>query len=97
MPRNIDHPLIPSPDGTIITVKIRPRSQSFRVLFSDQQITIECKNPAEKGKANREVTKELQRLIKHRAKIISGHNSRIKKILLESITPEKTREILQDT
>ena len=89
--------LTPSPNGTLITAKIEPRSPSFRVLISDNQIIIECRNPPVKGKANKEIIKELQRLTKHKVKIISGHRSRKKTILLESINPIEVRKILSDT
>ena len=97
MPERNDDLLTPSPNGTLIRAKIKPRSRSFRILISDQQISIECKSPPEKGKANREIIKELQRLTKHKVKIISGHNSKRKTILFESMKPEEAKQILLNT
>ena len=94
LPERIDDLLTPSPNGTVITAKIRPGSRFFRVLISDQQIIFECRNPPEKGKANREIIKELKRLTKYRVRIISDHNSKRKTLLFESIRPEEAREIL---
>jgi len=91
--QNSNNLLLPSSNGTIIKVRARPRSRAFKILFSDE-ILICCTSPAEKGKANKEILKEFSDLFKHKVKIVSGQNSRTKRILIESIRPEEVEEIL---
>ena len=96
MPRNIDDLLLPVPNGTRLSVVVKPRSKAFSILISDQ-IVINCRSPAKKGRANREVLGELSRVFNRRVRIISGHKSRSKMILVESMKSEKVREILRAT
>jgi len=93
---NIDDLLLPVPNGTQLSVVVKPRSKSFRIVISDQ-IVINCRSPPERGRANREIQKELSRLFNQRVRIISGHKSRSKLLLVESIESEKVKEILLAT
>ncbi len=94
MRHDISDALSSSSRGTLVRVKIRPRSRSFKITPAVDHILVECKNPPEKGKANREVLKELSRLLHHRAQIVSGHRSRTKVVFIELMEPEEVREIL---
>ena len=82
-----------SSKGTIIKVRAKPRSEAFKILISDE-ILIHCVSPAEKGKANREILRQLSRLFKHKVRIVSGQSSKEKLILIESIGSEEARKIL---
>ncbi len=93
MPRNIDDLFSPVSEGTRFSVRAKPRSRSFRIAISDQ-IVIHCKNPPERGRANREILKQLSKLLNRRVRIVSGYNSRSKILLAESIKPEEVKEIL---
>lgn len=80
--------------GTLVRVKTRPRSRSFKIVPICDHIMVDCKNPPEKGKANREMLRKMSGLFHHRTRIVSGHRSRTKVILIEMMDPGEVMEIL---
>ena len=93
MAQDSDKLFLPSSEGIVIEVRVKPRSEAFNILISDE-IVIYCVSPAEKGKANREILKKLSRLFKHKVRLISGQSSKKKLFLIESIRSQEAREIL---
>jgi len=75
------------PNGTTITVHVVPGSKSFAIAGTDEwtdDIKIKLKNKANGGKANQELVSELGKILSAEVKIISGHKSRRKKLLIAS-------------
>ena len=73
------------PNGTTITVHVVPGSKSFAVVGTGEwadDIKIKLKNKANGGKANQELVSELGKMLSAKVKIISGHRSRRKKLLI---------------
>jgi len=95
LPQTIDDLFPPDPGGTRIRIEAKPKSKSFRITISDK-IIINCRSPPEKGKANKEILKELSKIFDRRVRILSGHRSKSKTILVEAIKPETARNILFD-
>ncbi len=76
-----------TPEGVIITVHVVPGSKSFAVVGTDkwtQDVKVKLKNKAIGGKANHELVSELGKALSAEVKIISGHKSRRKKLLISS-------------
>ncbi len=76
--------------GIIIHVKARPGSGSFR-LHGDGRL--EVKSPAEKGRANAEIIRELSKRLSCEAVILKGMKSRNKTILLKGADRERLNSI----
>ncbi len=86
--------LLKTAQGTVLEVYVKPNSKKFRVIIENDELVVFCQEAAEKGKVNRELTKELSRLFKKRAEIISGLTSRQKRILIKNATTEEVCQFL---
>ncbi|MFX0069440.1 MAG: DUF167 domain-containing protein [Promethearchaeota archaeon] len=81
-----------TPQGTVIDIYMRPNSKHFRIQFEEDELVVHCREAPTKGKANRELIKELSRLFERRVQIVSGSTSRQKRILIESMTVEEVND-----
>ena len=64
-----------------IIVHVKPNSREFRVeKISDKERIVYVRSPPKKGLANKELVKELKRLLKRNVTIVSGFTSRTKVI-----------------
>ncbi len=68
--------------GTVINVRVRPNSKQFQAKVEYNELVVFCRASPVKGRANRELTRELSRLFKRRVEIISGFSSRDKRVLV---------------
>lgn len=72
-----------TPEGVIINVRVVPNSKQFAVNIDEAgNIKIKLKNKAMEGKANQELVRELGKRLSAEVKIISGHKTRRKTILV---------------
>lgn len=70
-------------DGILIQIRVKPKSNNFKIEQEENNLLIRCRNPAEKGKANKELLKELSKLFRHEVFIVSGLTSKEKIILVK--------------
>ena len=74
-----------TPQGAQVTVHVVPGSSSFSVVGMDEwtgDIKIKVKAKATNGKANQELINELRKMLSADVKIILGHKSRRKTLLV---------------
>jgi|TARA_B100000315_G_C14335314_1_gene477123 hypothetical protein len=83
-------------NGVIINIIVKPLAKLFEIRLSEVKIKVFCKSSPIRGKANREVMKELSKIFKHEVIIIAGHKNSAKKILVEGITLESARSVLDE-
>jgi len=79
-------------ENIVLNLKVIPNSSGFEILEFDEEksfLKIKVKSRPQKGQANNELLKELKKIL-GKIKIISGLNSRNKKIL---ISRQKLQEI----
>lgn len=81
-------------DGVVMDIHVKPNSKQFGVAVESDEVIVLCRAAPTKGKANRELTKELSRLFKKRVDILSGFSSRQKKIFIRDIEKSKVKKIL---
>ncbi len=81
-------------DGAILEVYVKPKSRKFSIKIENNEIVIRCTEPPVKGKANREIEKELSKLFKAKAIIISGYTSSRKQILIYGLSSENIKHII---
>ena len=81
-------------EGVIIDVFVKPKSKTFAIAIEDEGIVVSCRNQPIEGKVNRELIKELSRLLHKKVHIVSGFTSRDKKLLIEDATTDYVQEIL---
>ncbi|MGQ9565395.1 MAG: DUF167 domain-containing protein [Candidatus Bathyarchaeales archaeon] len=77
------------PKGTIIKIVVKPKSKKFEIKPDEETLIVFCQNAPEKGKVNKELIKDLSKLLKHQVKIVSGFSSREKIILVRDAKAEE--------
>jgi len=87
--------------GTIFKVIVRPKSRgrNFVVEISPEVIVINLKSPARDGKANSELLKRLAKVLAISTgsiKLIAGHKSKEKTLLVEGLNPEEIVQCLSN-
>ncbi len=87
--------------GTILKVIVRPKSRErdFVVEISPEVIIINLKSPAREGKANSELLKRLAKVLAistSSIKLIAGHKSKEKTLLVEGLSPEEIFQSLSN-
>ncbi len=84
--------------GIVVSVKVQPNASKDRVVGEHaDQIKIAVTVAPEKGKANKAVIKVLSKWLGVKSsdiQIISGENSRDKKVFIRNITPENLYKLI---
>ncbi len=88
--------IVKTPQGTILDVYVKPNSKEFKIKFENNELVVFCREAPEKGKVNRELLKELSRLFKKSAEIVSGLTSRQKRILIKDATVDEINQFLSN-
>ena len=81
-------------EGVILDVHVKPKSKKFRVEVDGDEVVVSCRETPVKGKANRELLKQLSRLFNRRVELVSGFTSRQKRFLISDIGAEEAHRIL---
>jgi uncharacterized protein len=69
-------------DGTIITIFVKPNSPKFSVELDGDEIVVHSTEEPVKGKVNKEILKQISKLLNLKAEMVSGLTSRQKVLLL---------------
>ena len=80
--------------GVVIDVRVKPSSKQFRITVETDEIVVFCREAPVKGKVNRELMKELSKVLHRKIRILSGFTSRQKKVLIERIGVDEVNKIL---
>ena len=83
-----------SSQGVTLDVYVKPKSKEFKIEKEDDKLVVFCRESPVKGRVNRELVKELSRLFERRVEIISGFNSRQKRVLIRDIEGNEVRQVL---
>jgi uncharacterized protein (TIGR00251 family) len=86
--------LLKTTQGTVLDVYVKPNSKEFKIRVENDELIVFCRETPEKGRVNKELMKELSRLFKKRAEILSGFTSKQKRILIKDASAEEVDEIL---
>jgi uncharacterized protein (TIGR00251 family) len=81
-------------EGVVMDVYVKPRSREFRVVLEGDDIVIHCSGEPVDGRVNRELVKELSRLLGKRVELISGFSSRQKKLLVKDANGDELERVL---
>jgi uncharacterized protein (TIGR00251 family) len=80
--------------GVVLDVHVKPKSKKFRVEVDRDEVVVSCREAPLKGKANRELLKQLSRLFGRKVELVSGFTSRQKRFLVSDIGAEEVKRIL---
>jgi uncharacterized protein (TIGR00251 family) len=83
-------------DGVLITIFVKPNSSKFTIKYDDDNnnILVHATEEPEKGRANKEILKELTKLFQTKITLVSGATSRQKQLSVK-IKKEKLEQILK--
>ena len=87
--------LTPTKEGTVIEIYVKPNSPEFRVTVEDDKIVVHCTQKPERGKANKEIRRELTRLFLATVEIVSGNLSKQKRLLIIGVNREDAEKLLK--
>ena len=82
-------------DGVIITVFVKPNSPKFHIKIDGDEIVIHCTEEPVKGKVNKEIVKELSKLLHAKVELASGATSRQKQLFVQGIGKQQAEQLLQ--
>jgi hypothetical protein len=82
-------------DGVIITVFVKPNAPKFRIELDGDEIVVHCTEEPVKGKVNKEIIKELSKLLHAKVELASGATSRQKLLFVQGISKSQAEKILQ--
>lgn len=81
-------------DGVIISVFVKPNSAKFKVELDGEEIVLHCTEEPVKGKVNKEIIKELSRLLQTKVELVSGATSRQKKLFVKGLRKKQAEELI---
>ena len=89
-----------SDSGTFLKITVKPKSKKKKLVehWSEGEIIFNLKSPAKEGKANTELLKRLSKVLSissSEVKIVAGHKSKTKTILVEGLSIEKVKLLLR--
>ena len=84
-------------DGIIISVFVKPNSPKFKVELGDDVILLHCTQEPVKGKVNKEIIKELTKLLHTKVELASGLTSKQKRLFVKGISKQQAKQLLQES
>jgi uncharacterized protein (TIGR00251 family) len=70
-------------EGVILEVSVKPKARGFKIALQADEIVAFCTEEPTKGKVNKELVKELSRLFRKEAVLVSGFTSKQKRLLIK--------------
>jgi uncharacterized protein (TIGR00251 family) len=81
-------------EGVILDVHVKPKSKLFQLKVEGDELVVSCREAPVKGKANKELLKQLSRLFGRKVTLVSGFTSRQKRFLVSDIGAEEVNRVL---
>jgi uncharacterized protein len=81
-------------DGAIIEVFVKPNQPKFRIAIDGDEIVVFSTEEPVKGRVNKEIIKELARLLHAKVELISGSTSRQKQLLIKDVKKIQIEQLL---
>ncbi len=82
-------------DGVIITIFVKPNSPKFSIELDEEEIVVHSTEEPMKNKVNKEIIKELSKLLHANVELSSGATSRKKQLYAPGITKNQAKQLLQ--
>lgn len=82
-------------NNVLMSVTVKPLSHRFKILVDENRIIICLKSIPEDNKANIELVKGLERLLKKHVSFVSGEKSKKKKLLIHNATESEIRSAFE--
>jgi len=83
-------------DGVILTIFVKPNSSKFKIELDGNEIVVYSTEEPVKGKVNKEIIKELSKLLHSKVELASGATSKEKKFFVKGLEKKQVKEILDN-
>ncbi len=87
--------LVEIKDGTVIEVFVKPRQPRFKIALEGNEIIICSTEEPIKGKVNKEIIKELAKLLQTEVKLVAGPTSKQKRFLIRERQKQEIENLLR--
>lgn len=81
--------------GVIVDVFVKPNSNRFQLKREENGLVALCSEAPLKGKANKQLLKQLSRFFGHKVELVSGFTSRQKRFLIIGIETKQVEQMLE--
>jgi uncharacterized protein (TIGR00251 family) len=82
-------------DGVIITIFVKPNSTKFKIEIDENEIVVHSTEEPVKGKVNKEIMRELSKLLQVKVELASGTTSRQKQLVVKGLTKSQVEQLLK--
>jgi uncharacterized protein len=82
-------------DGVVITIFVKPNSPKFKVEFDGTEIVLHCTEEPVKGKVNKEIIKQLTKLLDAKVEFASGLTSKQKQLFVKDVSKSQIEQLLK--
>ncbi len=82
-------------DGVIITIFVKPNSPKFSLEMEEGEIVVHSTEEPIKGKVNKEILKELTKLLHTKVELVSGATSKEKHLFVKGLGKQQAEQLLQ--
>lgn len=82
-------------DGVIITIFVKTNSPKFCVEIDGDEIVVHCTEEPIKGKVNKEIIKELSKLLHSKVELASGFTSKEKQLFVKGMGKHQAEQFLK--
>ena len=82
-------------NGTLISIFVKPNSPKFKIELDGHEIIVHATEEPEKGKVNKEIIKELSKLLDAQVELASGFTSKQKQLLIKGASKQQIENIIK--
>jgi len=81
-------------DGATLSIFVKPNSKNFKIEIDGDEVVVYSTEEPVKGKVNKEIIKEVGKLLGFRVEIVSGLTSKQKILLFRGISKAEVESVL---
>ena len=82
-------------DGIVISIFVKPNAPKFKIEFDGKEIVVHATDEPEKGKVNKEIIKELSKILHVKVEFASGLTSKQKQLFVKGLDKQRVEQLLK--
>ncbi len=86
--------IIETKDGVILKIFVKPNSPKFKVDYDGEEIVVYSTEEPVKGKVNKEIVKELSKLLHTKVEFATGLTSKQKQLVVKGMDKRQAEQLL---
>ncbi len=81
-------------DGVLLSIFVKPNSPQFKIELDGDEVIVYATEEPEKGKVNKEIIKQLSKLLHTQVELASGFTSKQKQLVIKGISKQQLEKIV---